>query len=93
MAQSNRKSIGVRSDLECGHNKSVENGAFVLILKCVHLCMFYALPIQPYSVTKHRKIDVSWDILKWVNAFGSDYRYYVKCGGFLNNFRDWGSIL
>lgn len=86
MAQSNRKSIGVRSDLECGHNKSVENGAFVLILKCVHLCMFYALPIRSYSVTKHRQIDVSWDILKWVNAFGSDYRYYVKFGAFFKQF-------
>lgn len=59
MAQFNRKYIGVRSDLECGHNKSVENGVFVLILKCVNLCMFYALPIQSYSVTKRRKIDVS----------------------------------
>ncbi len=55
--------------------------------------MFYALPIHSYLVTKHREIDASWDILKWVTAFGSDYRYYVKCGGFLNNFRERGSIL
>ena len=93
MAQSNRKSICVQSDLGCGHNKSVENGAFVLISTCVHLCMVYSLIIQTNLVTKLLKIDASWDILKWADSFGSDYRYYVKCGGFLNNFRERGSIL
>ncbi len=58
MSQSNRKSIGLLSDLECSHNKSVENGAFVLISTCVHLCMVYALIIQPYLVTKRREMDV-----------------------------------
>lgn len=89
MSQSNQKSFIVRSDLEFAHNKSVENGAFVLILKCVHLCMVYALPIHLYLATKLRNTDVSWDILKWANSFGSDYRYYVKLVGFLNNLRDW----
>lgn len=59
MTQSSRKSIGLLSDLECGHNKSVENGAFVRILKLAHLCMVYAFIIQPYWVTKRRKIGVS----------------------------------
>ncbi|WP_417212608.1 hypothetical protein [Acinetobacter venetianus] len=72
MSQSNRKSIGLLSDLECGHNKSVENGAFVLILKFAHLCMVYALIIHPYLVTKPREMDVSWDILKWAVSFGAD---------------------
>ncbi len=72
MSQSSRKSIGLLSDLECGHNKSVENGAFVLILKFAHLCMVYALIIQPYLVSKRWKIDASQDILKLVNSLGAD---------------------
>lgn len=72
MSQSNRKSIGLLSDLECGHNKSVENGAFVRVLKLAHVCMVYAFIIQPYLVTKHRKIDVSLDILKWADSIGAD---------------------
>lgn len=92
MRQSVRKSIGIQRDLECGNNKSVENDEFVLISKCGNLCMTYARVIQPYLVTKHLKIGVSWDILKWVDSFGSDYRYYVKFGVFLNNLRQWGSI-
>ncbi len=59
MSQPNRKSIGLLSDLECAHNKSVENGAFVLILKCTHLCRVYALIIQSYLASKGWKIDAS----------------------------------
>lgn len=59
MSQSNRKSIALLSDFERGHNKSVENSAFALILKLTHLCMVYALIIQPYWGTKRREMDVS----------------------------------